>query len=131
MFLPIAKCSKAVEEGYKGEPQTFNIYVYGQELNEESITPVLSWSLPFILAVLALRYSNSIFVSSLQFLAGCAAVYFVFWVFIWARILLWPAYLALISMAVYCVSAAIAGFILIKHWYLTKSSKKTPKSGEL
>ena len=129
IFLPIAKCSKAVEEGYEGEPPTFNIYIYGQELNEDSIIPVLSWLLPFILAVLALRYSNSISVSLFQFLAGCGAVYSGFWLFIWSKNLLWPAYVASISMAVYCVSAAITCIILIKHWHLTKRSKATPKSG--
>ncbi|MCX7554060.1 hypothetical protein OS175_09235 [Marinicella sp. S1101] len=129
--MPIAKCSKAVEEGYKGEPPTFDIYVYGQELNEESIIPVLSWSLPLIFSVLALRYGNSVFVSLLQVSAGCAAVYSGFWIFIWSKSLLWPAYLALISMAVYCASAAIASFVHIKQWHLTKSSKATPKSGAL
>jgi len=131
IFLPIAKCSKVVEEGYEGKAPTFNMYVYGSEYNEESIIPILLWSLPFILAVIAIRFSGSISLSLLQLVAGFGSVYAGFWIFIWAKNLLWPSYVASISMVVYCVSAALTTYILIRQRYLTKSSKATPKSGAL
>lgn len=112
IFLPLARCSESV-----GTQHNEDLYIYGEQFDVLSILPILSWTLPLLLMVAALKFRNSIVLSLLEMVSGFGAAYIGFWILLWADVLLWAGYVAAMSIVIYCISCFLNILIIVRRRY--------------